>query len=71
MERLLEDKGRAEDALGVEGRRADAEERRSKAWTDQMNELSMQVGMDDEWFILEQFIHIRWCCLRHVAQDTY
>lgn len=42
VERLLEDKGRANDALGEEGRKAEEQQRRSKAWGEQVDNLSLQ-----------------------------
>lgn len=43
VERLVKEKGRAEDAVGAEGKRTSDERRRSKAWREQVDQLSSQV----------------------------
>lgn len=44
IECLLKEKGRVENALGAEGRKAGEEARRSKAWQEQVEELTIQVS---------------------------
>lgn len=47
MERLLKDNSKVQEALSAEGRRLEEEKRRSSLWSDQVDELSLQVRSTD------------------------
>lgn len=48
VERLVQEKGRVEDAVGFEGKRVSNEQRRSRAWREQVDELSLQARKENK-----------------------